>query len=49
VDFVEAMKLMQVDICYYYNAIEIAFKADTFIVSKDLINFWNKVIPLIWM
>ncbi len=48
-DFVEAMKLMQVDIWRYYNIIEIAFKDDAFVVSKDLINFWNKVLPLIWM
>lgn len=46
-DFVEGMKLMQVDIWHYYNAVEIAFKDDDFVVSKDLVNFWNKVVPLI--
>jgi hypothetical protein len=38
-----------VDIWQHYNAIEIAFKDDAFVVSKDLINIWNKVLPLIWM
>ncbi len=46
-DFVEAMKLIQVDIWHYYNAVEIAFKDDAFVVSKYFINFRNKVLPLI--
>lgn len=48
VDFVEAMKLVQVDICCYYSAIEIAFKDDAFVVFNNVINFQSDVLPLVW-
>lgn len=48
VDFVEAMKLVQVDIWCYYNAIEIAFEDDAFVVFNNMINFQSDVLPLVW-
>ncbi len=44
VDFVEAIKLVQVDIWCYYKAIEIAFEDDAFVVFNNVINFQSDVL-----
>jgi hypothetical protein len=40
--------LVQVDIWHYYNAIDITFKDDVFVVFNNLINFQSEALPLVW-
>jgi hypothetical protein len=42
------VKLVQVDIWHYNNAIWVIFKDNAFVVFNNLINFRNETLPLVW-
>ncbi len=48
-EFIDGMKMVQIDIWKYYNVIKISFKVVVFIVFNNLINFWNVTLSLMWV